>query len=114
MFDARSGLPVVTRFCTAVLASSLLLLGGCDSFSTLKDGFAQSQAVADDLEKSVGAKPLVGFNWNNGTLLSVSVTFDGIPGQRSANEIADLSRVAIKKQFQQEPRQIVLGFSIKP
>ncbi|MGE5490837.1 MAG: hypothetical protein ACM31P_06100 [Actinomycetota bacterium] len=96
------------------LLLSLFLLSGCDAFSTLKDGFEQSQAVANDLEKSVGSKPFVGFNWNNGILSSVTVNFEGIPSQKSVNEIADLARTAIKSQFKQEPKHIVLGFSIAP
>lgn len=101
------------RYLVALLVSALLL-SGCDAASTLKEGMAQSQAVASDLEKSVGSKPYVGFNWNNGTLTSITVNFEGIPGDKPVTEIADLARSAIKRQFKQEPRQIVLGFSIKP
>jgi hypothetical protein len=90
------------------------LLGACDAVSTLKDGLAQSEAVASDLEKSVGSKPLVGFNWNNGALTSVSVNFQGIPKDKPVAEIADLARASIKNRFKQAPQEVVLGFSIKP
>lgn len=103
----------MNRYVVALLASALLL-SGCDAVSTLQDGLAQSQAVADDLEKEVGSKPYVGFNWNNGSLTAVTVNFEGIPGNKPVAEIADLARSSIKKQFKQEPLQIVLGFSIKP
>lgn len=89
-------------------------LAGCDAVSTMKDGFEQSQAVAADLEKMTGTKPFVGFNWQNGFLGSVTVTFEGMPQNRTLPEIAELSRGAIKRQFKQEPKQIVVGFSIKP
>jgi len=99
----------------ALLAFSLIVaLTGCDAVSTVKQGFQQAQAVAGDLEKSVGSKPFVGFNWHNGVLNSVTVNFEGIPQQKSLSEIAALSRASIKSHFKQEPRQIVVGFSIKP
>ena len=40
-----------------LLALALLLLAACDMVSTLKDGLEQSQAVAAELEKTVGIKP---------------------------------------------------------
>jgi len=89
-------------------------LSACDSLNTLTDGFQQSQAVASEMEKSIGSKPFVGFNWNNGSLTSVTVNFEGIPKDKAIAELAEIARVSIKKQFKQEPQQIVLGFSIKP
>jgi hypothetical protein len=89
-------------------------LCACNAFSTLKDGFAQSQAVASDMEKAVGSKPFVGFNWNNGTLNSVSINFQGIPKEKTVIEIAEIARASVKNQFKQEPQQIVVAFSITP
>lgn len=101
------------RLLIALIAAAAFL-AGCDAVSTLKDGLAQSDAVATQLEKSVGSKPYVGFNWNNGRLNSVTVTFQGLPADKTAGEVADLARAAIKQQFKQEPGQIVLAFSINP
>lgn len=98
------------------VALALLLslsLTACDTVDTLQKGFEHSLAVADDLEKTIGSKPFVGFNWNNGILTSVTVTFEGLPKEKSAEEIARLVKVAIKERFKQEPKQIVLGFSIQ-
>ncbi len=92
----------------------LLSLTACDAVNTVKEGFDHSQAVANALEKSVGMKPFVGFNWNNGVLALVSVNFDGIPKDKPVAEIAELAQVEIKKHFKQKPTQIMLGFSIKP
>lgn len=92
----------------------LLSLTACDAVNTVKEGFNHSQAVANSLEKSVGMKPFVGFNWNNGVLTSVSVNFEGIPKDKPVAEIAELAQAAIKEHFKQAPKQIMLGFSIKP
>jgi hypothetical protein len=54
----------------------LVTLTACGPVSTLKQGFQQSQAVAADLEQSVGSKAFVGFNWRNGALTSVTINFD--------------------------------------
>jgi hypothetical protein len=63
----------------AAIALCLLVLSGCDAADTMS-GFEHSTAVSTDLERSVGAKPFVGFNWNNGSLRQVT-----IPSERSLN-----------------------------
>ena len=100
--------------CIVLLLLLALSLCACDAVSTVKDGYKQSQAVASDLEKSVGTKPFVGFNWNNGYLTSVSINFEDIPKEKPVGEIAEIARASIKQQFKQKPRRIVLGFSVQP
>jgi hypothetical protein len=90
----------------------LAALAGCDAIDTVQKGFAHSQAVSAELEKSVGLKSSVGFNWNNGSLNSVTVTFEGIPAERSLKEIGAATRAAVLKEFKQEPKQIVVAFSL--
>ena len=89
-------------------------IAACDAVDTMKEGFAHSQAVSARLEKTVGLKPFVGFNWSNGSLTSVSVTFEGMPKDASLSDIAAESRQAIAAEFKQAPKQIVIGFSIEP
>jgi hypothetical protein len=95
-----------------VVAALSVLVAGCGAFDSLKAGFTHSQEVAADLEKSVGSKPFVGFNWSNGSLTNVRVTFKGIPEGKSASEIASLARSSIASHFQQEPGEIVIGFAL--
>jgi hypothetical protein len=90
----------------------LLSLAACDMVDTLKEGFAHSQAMATELEKAVGSKAFVGFNWNNGRLTSVNVTFEGLPKDRALPDLVQLARTAAAKHFKQEPEQLVLAFSI--
>jgi len=100
--------------CRVLSAISVaLVLSACGPVDTLKEGFAHSQAVSDSLEKSVGVKPFVGFNWSNGVLASVSVTFPGIPANATLPDIAEKSRQAIAAEFKQSPSQVVLSFSLK-
>jgi uncharacterized protein YceK len=96
----------------AVLLIVALGLAGCDSVNTLTDGLKHSRAVESDLEAAVGMRPQVGFNWSNGSLTMVTVTFPRIEQKRSLPELADTVRQVVAKNFQQTPRDIVLGFSL--
>jgi hypothetical protein len=98
------------RKITAMMLATLL--AGCGAFDSFKEGFTHTQEVAADLEKSVGAKPFVGFNWHNGSLRNVNVTFKGIPDGKSITEIAALARTSIASHFKQEPTEIVIGFAL--
>ncbi len=62
----------------AALLVLALSLAGCDMVSTLVDGYKYTKAVEADLEASIGMRPQVGFNWSNGRLVTVSVTFPRI------------------------------------
>ena len=91
-----------------------VLISGCDSVDSLKEGFAHSEAVSASLEKSLGEKPFVGFSWNNGSLTSVSITFKGIPRNAGLADIAGEARTAVLAEFKQTPKQVVISFSIEP
>lgn len=80
----------------------------------MRHGFEHSQAVSSDLEKSLGMKSFVGFNWHNGQLTSVTVNFEGLPKGRSLDEITEHARNAVRRHFKQEPQQLVIAFSVKP
>ncbi len=92
-----------------VLASSL---AACGMISTLLNGFKYANAVAADLEQATGLKPGVGFNWHNGRLVSVTVTFPKLYDAKPLRELAEVVRASVRKQFQQTPEDIELGFSL--
>ena len=100
------------RFLALLLA--IVTITACDAVDSMKEGFAHSQAVSDRLEKTVGLKSFVGFNWNNGSLTSVTVTFEGLPQDGALSDIAAKAKQAIAAEFKQTPKQIVIGFSIEP
>jgi hypothetical protein len=89
-------------------------LAACGPIDSMKNAVAQSQAVSNDLDRSLGLKSFVGFNWNNGSLTSVTVTFDGIPENGSLRDVVQKSRQAILAEFQQAPQRIVIAFSVAP
>ena len=83
----------------------------CDVVGFMKDGMQQSAAVAKELEETTGIKPQVGFNWQNGRLSSVTVSYPGIPETKSLRELSAAARTAIRNHFKQAPDNIVLTFS---
>lgn len=95
-------------------ALSAAALVACNAVDAVRNGFEHSKAVSARLEKSVGRKSAVGFNWQNGALTSVNVRFDGLPEDRSLAQIAELSREAVRREFKQAPKHLVVSFSIEP
>lgn len=88
------------------------LLAGCGAVDGVKDMFKHTEEIATDMEQSVGSKPWVSFNWNNGSLTQVTVTFDGIPQGKSTEQIAAAARASIARRFKQEPGQVVISFVV--
>jgi hypothetical protein len=97
------------RFAAVLVAA--LALASCDAINTMTDGFKNASAVGSDLERRLGAKPEVGFNWNNGRLLQVTVIFPRLL-DRPMTELAEAVRGAVGSNFKQKPGKIVLGFTL--
>ncbi|UYK84016.1 hypothetical protein NG827_16410 [Xanthomonas sacchari] len=89
----------------------LLALTACGAVDTVKNAYAHSQEVAADLEKSVGSKPMVGFNWANGSLVQVTVNFQGVPHKPLA-QIVQLSKDSVATRFEQAPGNVVVTFTV--
>ncbi len=92
-----------------VLAVSL---AACSAINTLVDGWKHVQAVEGDLATSTGMKPQVGFNWRNGRLVTVTVTFLRLYDVNPLGELAETVRRSVTNQFKQTPNDIVLAFSL--
>ena len=58
-------------------------------------------------------KPQVGFNWSNGGLRSVTVTFPRLYADRPLGELADMVREVVAREFKQTPDTVVLAFALK-
>jgi len=97
---------------TRVLLFIALALAGCGAVDSMKSGFAHSQEVAADLEKSVGTKPSVGFRWANGSLVVVTINFQGVPADKPLDKIVQLSRESVSAHFQQKPKHVVVSFTV--
>ena len=89
-----------------------LALAGCDFINSAKDALKTAQATEDDLETSTGLKPSVGFNWTNGRLTQVTVTYPRLVDGKPMPDLVAAVRAAIRKEFKQEPENIVLGFVV--
>lgn len=87
-------------------------LAACGLISTLVDGLKYAKAVEADLKEVTGLKPQVGFNWNNGRLVLVTVTFPELYDAKPLRELAEATRSAVAKEFKQTPENIVLGFAL--
>ena len=96
------------------IAVAMLCIGlaACGVIGTFVDGIKYAKAVEDDLEQITGMKPGVGFNFNNGRLQSVTVTFPHLYDTKPVRELADAIRAAVKKEFKQTPENIVLAFAL--
>jgi hypothetical protein len=88
-------------------------IGACDMISTLTDGWRYASAVESDLETSTGMKPEVGFNWKNGRLTRVTVSFPRLYEAKPLAEFAETVRAAVTNRFKQTPDDIVLAFSLR-
>jgi hypothetical protein len=88
------------------------LVTACGVVDTLVDGFKHTTAVANRLEQTIGMRPQVGFNWSNGRLTSVNITFPALYEAKPLRDIAGIVRTAVTNEFKQTPSTIVLGFSM--
>ena len=98
------------RRCTIVPALALVLLvAGCDMVSQIKDGMAHSTAAAEAIEKQVGKRPEIGFNYNNGSFSQATVQFSDAPAT-PLPELEKIVRAAVRNEFKDEPASLVIAF----
>jgi hypothetical protein len=97
---------------TAVFLILAISLAACGAVDTLVDGFKHVNAVRNDLAAATGMRPEVGFNWHNGRLNKVTVTFPRLYRDKPLTELAETVRQTVTKEFKQAPDDIVLAFSL--
>ena len=105
------GARVRTTIAIVLLAAGL---AGCGAVDALVDGFKHAKAVETDLAQTTGVRPTVGFNWNNGRLTTVTVTFPKLLEDKPLRELAEAARTAVGKEFKQRADNVVLSFSLGP
>ena len=98
----------------AAVVSLAFGLAACGAISTLVEGWKYAKAVESDLEGMTGVKPSVGFNWSNGRLLTVTVTYPHLYERKPLAALAETVRRSVESHFQQKPADIVLCFSLRP
>jgi hypothetical protein len=100
-------------FKVAAILILAISLAACDAVNTVTEGLSHAKAVENDLQEATGIKPQVGFNWNNGRLVSVTVQFDSIYESKPLRELAEIIRASVSKHFKQTPDNTLLTFSLK-
>jgi hypothetical protein len=98
------------------IATLLLLaisLTACGAYDTMVSGWQHAKAVENDLAKSTGMTPQVGFHWSNGQLGSVTVQFPEIYDAKPLGDLAAIVRRAVLNEFKQAPKNIVLAFALE-
>jgi hypothetical protein len=112
--DARLNQPATGSFMIRIATALIfvLALAACDAVDTVKEGFKHVKAVEADLEGSTGVRPQVGFNWNNGRLVTVTVQYPSLVESKPLHELADAARAAVDREFKQTPQTIVLAFAL--
>jgi len=103
---------VAIRF--AALLAVGLGLAACGVISTLVEGWRYAKAVEADLEAATRVRPSVGFNWSNGRLLTVTVTYPALYERKPLAALAEIVRKSVESHFQQKPEDIVLSFLLGP
>lgn len=96
----------------AVLLLVAVSLAACGVADTMIDGMKHVKAVEDDLAASTGMRPQVGFNWVNGRLAVVTVSFPRLYEDKPLGELAETVRRSVTTQFKQTPDHIVVAFTI--
>ena len=98
----------------AAVVSLAFGLAACGAISTLVEGWKYAKSVESDLESTTGVKPSVGFNWSNGRLLTVTVTYPHLYERKPLAALAETVRRSVESHFEQKPADIVLCFSLRP
>ena len=98
------------RMATALVLA--LSLAACDAVNTMTEGMKHAQAVESDLAASTGVRPQVGFNWSNGRLVAVTITYPRLVESKPLSELAAAARDAVGKEFKQKPEHIMLAFAV--
>jgi hypothetical protein len=99
-------------FRIAAILVLTLGLAACDAVNTATEGFSNAKAVANDLEASTGVRPEVGFNWKNGRLVQVTLSYPRLNESKPLRDLAEAARAAVAKEFKQKPDNIVLAFTL--
>jgi len=94
------------RLATFVALALGLVLGlaACGVISTLVEGWKYAKAVEADLESATGVKPSVGYKWENGRLLTVTVAYPQLYEKKPLAALADIVAARSRLISNRSPR----------
>jgi len=96
----------------AAFVALALSLAACGVIGTLIEGWKYAKAVEADLESETGVRPSVGFKWENGRLLTVTVAYPQLYESKPLTALAEIVRHSVETHFKQKPEDIELSFSL--
>src|SRR3977135_412924 len=89
-------------------------LAGCNFVGAMSEIQSQANAAASALEKDLGVRPLVGWNWNNGALTNVNFVFEGSKvAHLQVSQLKAKVEQAVAANFKQKPYGITISTSWK-
>ena len=95
-----------------IMAALAMGLAGCGVLDTLWSGLQHAKAVSASLKATVGVEPGISFDWQNGHLQHVTVTFPRLVAETSLTVLADMTRDVVIREFEQKPERIILAFEV--
>jgi hypothetical protein len=95
----------------STLIAACLLAAGCD-VASMKDAMSHSEETSVAIEKQVGVKPFVGFNYTNGALASVTVQFTSVPSV-GVTELQGIANSVVQTTFKSEPQTLIISFAFQ-
>lgn len=93
-----------------------IALAGCDMASDMGEMMSKMETVNSALKSELGMDAQVGWNIHNGTLSQITVIIpDQNAGDRSVQELKDLTYPIVRKHFEEDPLvyQLVVAFPMK-
>jgi hypothetical protein len=94
----------LVAFRLATFVTLALGLAACGVISTLVEGWKYAKAVEADLESATGVKPSVGFKWENGRLLTVTVAYPQLYEKKPLAALADIVAARSRLISNRSPR----------
>ena len=95
---------------SVLLSAATATLLGCDMVSDFAETQKKSDAIAVEIEKDLGVKPMVGWNIHNGTLTHVNVQLPlESVAKLSVGELDAKVRAVVAKSFERPPEQLVVS-----
>jgi hypothetical protein len=84
----------------------------CNAVYPMSETLRHTKDVESDLEQSTGVRPEVDFNWINGRLVGVGVSFPRVYDGKPLGELAEAVRSSVTTQFKLTPENILLSFAV--
>ncbi len=91
----------------------VLFIASCGVVGTLTEMNEQTSKTADVLEESLGTRPQIGWNIQNGALTKVNAYFENIDDRSvSVAELIEQVKAAVAENIQERPAELVVSVGV--